>query len=376
MRIAVNTRLLLKGRLEGIGWYTHQMLERIVRAHPEHEFLFLFDRPYDPSFVFAPNVRPIVAHPQARHAVLFYLWFEWMVPAMLRKYKADLFLSTDGLCSLATRTPTCLVMHDLAFEHYPNHLKLSHRLYLRRWSPRFAKKATRIVTVSEFSRQDIAARYSIPTEKIDVTYNGAHPAYRPLSWEERETVKAEYTDGQEYFVFAGALHPRKNVVALLEAFVKFKKRHRSPIKLVIVGRMAWKFEALATMRDEMPFKKDVVWPGYLGVEKLSKVIGAAYALVYPSLFEGFGIPILEALKCRVPAVVSNTSSMPEVAGDAALLVDPTDVEDIAAKMGQIYKDEALRNRLAAAAAVQAEKFDWDRSAEQLWDCMMRCMRRG
>jgi len=113
MRIAVNTRLLLKGRLEGIGWYTHQMLERIVRAHPEHEFLFLFDRPYDPSFVFAPNVRPIVAHPQARHAVLFYLWFEWMVPAMLRKYKADLFLSTDGLCSLATRTPPCLVMPDL-----------------------------------------------------------------------------------------------------------------------------------------------------------------------------------------------------------------------------------------------------------------------
>lgn len=375
MRIAVNTRLLLKGRLEGIGWYTHQMMERIVRAHPEHEFLFLFDRPYDPSFIFAPNVKPVVAHPQARHAVLFYLWFEWMIPAMLRKYKADLFLSTDGLCSLATRTPTCLVMHDLAFEHYPEHLKLSHRLYLRRWSPLFARKATRIVTVSEFSKQDIATRYQIPPEKIDVTYNGAHPAYRPLSWEEREAVKAEYTGGQEYFVFAGALHPRKNVVALLQAFVKFKKRHRSAIRLVIVGRMAWKFEALAAMRDEMPFRDDVVWPGYLGVEKLSKVIGAAYALVYPSLFEGFGIPILEALKCRVPAVVSNTSSMPEVAGDAALLVDPNDVDDIAAKMGLIYKDEALRSRLATAAAAQAAKFDWDKSAEQLWESMMRCVKR-
>src|SRR5690606_22044940 len=136
-------------------------------------FLFLFDRAYDPSFIFAPNVKPVVAHPQARHAVLFYLWFEWMIPAMLRKYKADLFLSTDGLCSLATRTPTCLVMHDLAFEHYPEHLKLSHRLYLRRWSPLFARKATRIVTVSEFSKQDIATRYQIPPEKIDVTYNGA-----------------------------------------------------------------------------------------------------------------------------------------------------------------------------------------------------------
>lgn len=374
MRIAVNTRLLLKGKLEGIGWYTHQMLERIVKAHPEHEFIFFFDRPYDESFVFGPNVTPVVVHPQARHAVLFYLWFEWSIPAMLRKYKADLFLSTDGLCSLRTKVPTCLVMHDLAFEHYPEHLKLSHRLYLKEWSPKFARKAKRIVTVSEYSKKDIAERYRIFPEKIDVTYNGAHPAYRPLSWEEREAVKAEYTKGEEYFVFAGALHPRKNVVALLQAFIKFKKRHRSPIKLVIVGRMAWKFKELAALRETMPFKNDVVWPGYLGVEKLSKVIGAAYALVYPSLFEGFGIPILEALKCGVPGVVSNTSSMPEVAGDAALLIDPKDVDDIAAKMGTIYKDEALRSKLVAAAAQQSARFDWDQSAVQLWDSMMQCIR--
>lgn len=373
MRIGVNTRLLLKGKLEGIGWYTHQMLERIVRAHPEHEFIFFFDRPYDPSFVFAPNVKPVVVHPQARHAVLFYLWFEWSIPAMLRKYKVDLFLSTDGFCSLSTKVPTCLVMHDLAFEHYPQHLKLSHRLYLQHWSPRFARKATRIVTVSEFSKQDIVERYKIRPVRIDVTYNGAHPAYVPLSWEEREAVKAQYTSGQEYFVFAGALHPRKNVLALLQAFVKFKKRQRSPIKLVIVGRMAWKFKELVALRESMPFKEDVVWAGYMNVDELSKVIGGAYALIYPSLFEGFGIPILEALKCGVPAVVSNTSSMPEVAGDAALLVDPTDIDDIANKMALIYKDEVLRNKLIAAAIEQAARFDWDRSALQLWDSMMACL---
>lgn len=376
MRIAVNTRLLLKGRLEGIGWYTHQMLERIVRAHPEHEFIFFFDRPYDTSFVFAPNVTPVVVHPQARHAVLFYLWFEWSIPAMLRKYKADLFLSTDGLCSLSTNVPTCLVMHDLAFEHYPEHLKLSHRLYLRHYSPRFARKAARIVTVSEFSRQDIVQRYRIYPDKIDITYNGAHDTYRPLSWMEREAVKKEYSGGHEYFVFAGALHPRKNVVALLQAFIKFKKRQRSPIKLMIVGRMAWKFKELAALRETMPFKEDVIWAGYMDVDILSKVIGAAYALIYPSLFEGFGIPILESLKCGVPVVVSNTSSMPEVAGAAALLVDPANVGDIADKMGLIYKDEVLRNRLVAAAKVQAAKFDWDVSASQLWESMMKCVNRN
>ena len=139
MRIAVNTRLLLKGKLEGIGWYTNETLKRIVREHPEHEFIFFFDRPYDPSFIFASNVTPVVFEPQARHALLFYIWFELRIPYMLRKYKADLFLSTDGLLSLKTKVPTCLVIHDLAFEHYPEHLKRSHRMYLRKFSPLFAK---------------------------------------------------------------------------------------------------------------------------------------------------------------------------------------------------------------------------------------------
>lgn len=376
MRIAVNTRLLLKGKLEGIGWYTHQMLVRIVRNHPEHEFIFFFDRPYDPSFVFADNVTPVVVHPQARHPVLFYLWFEWSIPFMLRKYKADLFLSPDGLGSLRTKVPTCLVMHDLAFEHYPEHIVRSHRKYLQHYAPLFAQKAARIVTVSHFSKNDITQRYQIPPEKIDVTYNGAHEAYRPLTWEEREAVKQQYTDGAEYFVFAGALHPRKNVVKLLKAFIQFKKRQRNNMKLVIVGRMAWKFEELVELRAEMPFKEDVKWVGYMDVSDLSRVIGGAYAMVYASLFEGFGIPILEALKCNVPGVVSNTSSMPEVAGDTALLVDPEDVQDIADKMSLIYKDEALRNRLAAAAPAQAAKFNWDESAARLWDSMMKCVGQG
>jgi glycosyltransferase involved in cell wall biosynthesis len=373
MRIAVNTRLLLKGKLEGIGWFTYQTLERIVRDHPEHEFVFFFDRPFDPMFVFAPNVKAVVVHPQARHPVLFYLWFEWSIPFMLRKHKIDLFLSPDSYMSLRTKVPTCLVIHDLAFEHYPEHFVLSHRLYWRHYSPLFARKAKRIATVSTFSKNDISTCYSIPPDKIDVVYNGAHDEYKPLSPDEREAVKNQYADGCEYFVFAGALHPRKNIVNLLKAFVIFKKRQRTNMKLVIAGRPAWKYEEVEQMRTEMPFKEDVKWVGYMNVDELSKVIGGAYALVYASLFEGFGIPILEALQCDVPAIVSNTSSMPEVAGDAALLVDPSDPGDIADKMHQIYKDEALRNRLIVNAREQVKKFDWNSSAKKLWASMMKCL---
>ena len=376
MRIAVNTRLLLKGRLEGIGWYTHQMLERMVRAHPEHEFLFLFDRAFDLSFIFAPNVKGIVVHPQARHPVLFKIWFDYSVPIILRRFKADIFLSPDGIGSLRTGVPQCLVIHDLAFEHYPQYAPASHVRYMRKGSPRWAHKAAQVVTVSEYSRQDIAKRYHIPEEKITVTHNGANPAYRPLAWDEREQVKAKYTGGNEYFIFVGALHPRKNVVTLLKAFIAFKKRQRNNMQLVIVGRMAWHFDDLVEMRDTMPFKEDVKWVGYMGVDELCKVMGAAYALVYPSLFEGFGIPILEALKCEVPAIISNTSSMPEVGGDAALIVNPTDVQDVAEKMSIIYKDEILRKKLIAAAPAQAAQFDWDASAARLWEVLMECVQAG
>ncbi len=373
MRIAVNTRLLLKGKLEGIGWFTYQTLEHIVRAHPEHEFVFFFDRPYDPGFVFAPNVTPVVVHPQARHPILFYIWFEWSIPFMLRKHKIDLFLSPDSYMSLSTKVPTCLVIHDLAFEHYPEHFVLSHRLYWRHYSPLFARKAKRIATVSTFSKNDIIKSYGIAPEKIDVVYNGAHDEYKPLAIAEREAVKKQYADGCEYFVFAGALHPRKNIVNLLKAFVLFKQRQRTNMKLVIAGRPAWKYDEVEQMREEMPFREDVKWVGYMNVDELSNVIGGAYALVYASLFEGFGIPILEALQCDVPAIVSNTSSMPEVAGDAALLVDPSDPEDIANKMHLLYKDEALRTRLIANAREQIKKFDWGISAARLWNSMMKCM---
>src|SRR5690606_15050327 len=327
MKIAVNTRLLLKGKLEGIGWYTHQTLKRIVLSHPEHEFIFFFDRKFDESFIYADNVKGVTISPQARHPFLYYLWFEWLIPYYLKKYKVDVFLSPDGLTTLNSRVPSCLVIHDLAFEHFPEHNRFLDGRYYRFFTPRFARKAKRIVTVSEFSKQDIFKQYGVENEKISVSYNGAHSGYRPLSFEEKSVIKNNWTSGQEYFIFAGALHPRKNVVNLLKAFIVFKRKYKTNMKLVIVGRMAWKYDEVEKMKNDMPFREDVIWTGYLDVQQLSQLMGAAYALVYASLFEGFGIPILEALQCHVPVIASNTSSMPEVAGAAGLLVDPYSYKD-------------------------------------------------
>lgn len=372
MKIAVNTRLLLNGKLEGIGWFTLQILKRIVTQHPEHEFIFIFDRPFDSSFIFAPNITPVVIGPPARHPILFYLWLDWSVAFILRRYKVDVFLSTDGFLSLNTKVPTCLVVHDLAFEHYPKHQKSSHSFYFRKFTPLFVRKAKRVITVSQFSKDDIVAKYHIDPFKIDVSNNAANELYTPLSDQECEIIKEQYADGKEYFIFVGALHPRKNIVNLLKAFIRFKKRNASNMKLMIVGRLAWNYKEVVEMKDEMPFKEDVIWLGYLDVPELSRVMAASYLLVYASLFEGFGIPIIEAYKCGVPAIVSNTSSMPEVAGDAALLVDPTDYHDIADKMSILYKDERLRNTLSQKAILQAQKFTWDNAADIVWKNILDC----
>jgi len=373
MRIAVNTRLLLKGKLEGIGWFSRETLSRIVKNHPEHEFIFFFDRPFDKEFIFGPNVTPVVVSPQARHPFLYYIWTEWRIPRLLKKYKADIYFSPEGLGCLRTKVPTCITIHDLAFLHYPQFISRLDRWHYLKYTPLFAAKARQIVAVSAFTKKDIVERYGTNPDKVSIVYNGAHNAYHPLSAEEKAGIRDKYSGGNEYFLFTGALHPRKNIINLLKAFVQFKRRQKSGMKLVVVGRMAWQYEEITKAKNLMPYKDDVVWTGYLDVQELAKVTAAAYAMVYPSLFEGFGIPIVEAMQCDVPVITSATSSMPEVGGDAALLVDPEKPEDIADKMGLIYKDERLRARLIEAARVQKMKFSWDKSAEDLWTAIMKCL---
>ena len=178
MRIAVNTRFLLKDKLEGIGIYTQEIFMRVVQLMPEHEFYFLFDRPYDESFVFAKNVIPIVVSPPARHPFLWYLWLEKAIPKILKKHKIDLFISPDGYASLNTYVPQILTIHDLAFEHYKEHTPFLVYQYYKYFVPKFCKKATKILAVSEFTKQDVIKRYNIEEQKIEVVYNGFEWRYK------------------------------------------------------------------------------------------------------------------------------------------------------------------------------------------------------
>jgi glycosyltransferase involved in cell wall biosynthesis len=373
MKIAVNTRLLLKNRLEGIGWFTYENLKRIVRAHPEHEFYFLFDRKYSPEFIFADNVHPVVLFPPSRHPVLWYLWFEWAVPHALKKIEPDLFLSPDGYLSLRLKIPQISVIHDINFVHRPKDLPALTRWYYQYYFRRFALKAKRVVTVSAFSKHDICLTYRIPSNKVDVVCNGANSIFAPLPPEKIKATKEKYTKGHDYFMFVGSLHPRKNVSGLLSAFDAFVDRYRTDHKVVIVGEKAFLTAELDQTYNQMRYGDDVIFTGRLDTEELKNVLASATALVFVPFFEGFGIPIIEAMRTDTPVIASNTTSLPEVAGDAALFVDPNNVEAIADAMHKIATNEKLRNTLIEKGRIQREKYSWDTAAQKLWESIEKCL---
>lgn len=373
MRIAVNTRFLLKDYLEGYGYFLYETWKRITIAHPEHQFIFIFDRPFDKRFVFSDNITTVVTGPPARHPLLWKLWYDVRVPAVLKKYKADVFVSCDGFCSLSTSVPQCLVVHDLSYLHYPSFIPRSHLFYFKRYVPRFLAKAGSIATVSDFSRNDILHQYPVSEEKISVVYSAAKDIFLPLPADKKQEIRDAYTDGREFFCYTGAIHPRKNLLNLLKAFSVFKKRQKSNIKMVLAGRLAWKYNSFMESLKTYKYRSDVVVTGYLPEQELAALTGSAYALVYPSLWEGFGVPVLEAMRCEVPVITSSGSAMQEIAGDAALYADPQHFHELAEQMMRLYKDERLRNELVQKGKEVEKHFTWDRTARLLWNAIQKAV---
>lgn len=370
MRIAVNAIFLQSGQLEGYGHYAHEMIQRLAKQHPEHEFILLFDRPFDQKFVAAENIIPLVVPPKARHPLAFKYWYDIAAPLALRQKKVDVWLQPFGFASLTTRIPQVLWVHDLAFLHYPQFIPWYHRRYYQWFTPAFLRKAHTVVTVSDYTRQDILNRYQLPSHNIQVVKGAARQGFGPIGWQEKEQVKEGYADGREYFLFVGGIHPRKNLLNLLKAFSLFKKWQRSNMKLLVAGRLAWQYDDVLGKLKTYKYRNDVVLLDYLPEEQLAKITAAAYALVYPSYFEGFGLPIIEAMQSEVPVITSTSSSMPETGGDAALYADPSDPDAIAKQMLNLYRDESLRSRLISAGKEQAARFSWDTAAAQLWQLIV------
>jgi glycosyltransferase involved in cell wall biosynthesis len=372
MHIAVNTKLLIKDRLEGIGWFEYETLSRITRAHPEHKFYFIFDRKWDESFVFSDNVYPIRTFLPSRHPVLWYLRFHHILPRLVRKYGIDLYFSPDGY-NLPPPTRSVVALHDLNYVHFPENMPALTRWYYRKYFPVYARNAERLVTVSEYSKQDIVRSYNIDPGRIDVVYNGASSVFRPLSEEEKHSVREQHASGKPYFIFVGALNPRKNLGRLLKAFEGLCSSGETDMHLLIAGAPMFRNSFFRTGDVSPACRERIRFLGRLSREELARVVGGARALVLPSTFEGFGIPIIEAMHCDVPVITSNTTSMPEIAGDAALLADPYSVDSIGNALSRIAMEPELRGELIARGRKQRERFSWDKTASLLWESLEKAL---
>lgn len=351
-----------------------ETLKRITIAHPEHHFYFIFDRPFHEDFIFSDNITPIIAGPPARHPFLFVYWLEFTVYDLLKKLNIDLFLSCDGYLSLRSSVKQLAVIHDINFHHYPNDLPWLVRKYYNYYFPKFAHKANRIATVSNFSKQDIVGSYQIKPELIDVVFNGCSDGFVPVNADKKQATEKKYANGHPYFLYVGSIQPRKNLQRLFKAFDLFKKKSNASHKLIIAGSKYFWNQQMKDSLASCEFKNDIIFLGRVEEDNLHQITASAFAAVYVPFYEGFGIPLLEAMHCEIPIITSNVSSLPEVAGDAALYCNPNDVEDITNAMLKLINDYSIRNELVSKGKIRKQLFSWDATADLLWESCCKAIK--
>ncbi len=371
MTVAINCWILRNKKLDGIGYFTVNAIANLIKDNPEVQFRILCDKKFTEDYFDFPNVTKHKIFPALRHPLLYVFYMDVVLPFFLRKHKPDVMVSADGYLSLLSKCKQIPIIYDINFEHKPEDIKLKNRIYFKFFFKRFARKAKRIATISEYSKKDIADYYKIDPSKIDNVSCGINSNFSPLNEQEIIEVKNKWSGGKPYFFFVGSMHPRKNIKRLIDAFDLFKQQTSSDFKLILAGSILWSKTEIEDSYTNSQYKEDIIFTGRLSDEDLQKMLGAAYALSFVPIFEGFGLPIVEAFQSGVPVICSNVTSMPEVAGDAALMVDPFSIESIAEGMTKLSKDNELRNQLIAKGHIQKKLFSWARTAQLLWESVCK-----
>jgi glycosyltransferase involved in cell wall biosynthesis len=284
-----------------------------------------------------------------------------------------LFHAMEHLLLPLRSVPTVLTVHDLIFRRFPQYHKQLNYWYLNLAVPLYVRRADAIVAISECTRQDLIAAYGVSPGKVTVIYEAAATHFIPPSADEVTGVRLRYDLPERFLLTVGTIEPRKNLSRLLAAF-EILVRQDLMDAWVIVGRPGWLYDAFFAQLEASPSSEKVILPGFVPDEDLPALNAAATAAVLPSLYEGFGLPILEAMACGAPVVCSETSSLPELGGDAVRYFDPTDVEAMVATLTEVLSDEALRGEMRRRGLEQAARFSWERAAREtraLYDRLMK-----
>ncbi len=352
-------------RRAGLGRYAESLTRALVAADGGRRYALFYNR--------ERGVEPLagLGHLPARTVALGYkpwrmlVWLGQLARVGFDRLLPDaaLFHATEHLLMYLRAVPTVLTVHDLIFRHLPAHHKPLNRWYLNLALPLYCRRADHIIAISECTRRDLLAAYGLPPEKVTVIYEAADPRFRPVAAREVEAVRARYRLPDRYLLFVGTIEPRKNLVRLLTAFERVHAEGLSD-GLVIVGRRGWLYDGFFARLEESPAREAVIFPGYLPDDALPAVYAGAQALAFPSLYEGFGLPVLEAMACGTPVAASSASSIPEVGGEAVVYFAPDDAESLTAALRRLLRDDDLRAHLRRRGLAQAARFSWERTAAE------------
>jgi glycosyltransferase involved in cell wall biosynthesis len=367
MHVALNAQLLSfrqSYRSGGISRYSYHLLRELRALDGQHRFTAYVSEP--PPAELGPTERftAQVVRPFSGRPALRIPWEQLVQPLTLARDRADLHHGLAYAVPLLWPGPSVVTVYDLSFLRFPELFNRGNRVYLAAMTRLAVRRARRVITISEHARRECVALLGLPAEKLVVTYPAADATFRPLPPAEVAAFRARRGLPESFILYLGTLEPRKNLPTLVRAYAELRRTTRLPHRLVIAGGVGWQFsDAFAAVR-ELGLERDVLFPGYVPGDEQALWYNAAALFIYPSRYEGFGLPALEALACGVPTIVSNAASLPEVVGDAALQVDPNDPAALARAMSMVLEDPERQAALRAAGPARAASFTWQRLARQ------------
>ena len=369
MRVAIDYTAALN-QSAGIGRFVRSLIGALAELDGENQYLLLHAAPdpgLEPRFPSGANFSRRRVRFSQRHLDILWHRLGLPLPVNLLTGPIDLFHSPDFVLPPVRQARTLLTVHDLAFLLYPECADVGLREYLEKAVPRSVRRADFLVADSENTRSDVICLLDVEPQRVEVVPGGVDPAFRPVEDEARlAALRHRLGVGEPPFILAvGVIEPRKNHGLLIEAYRVLRDRRKLPHRLVIVGRRGWLWEDIVERAESSPYRDDILFVGFMPEEDLAAMYSAATVFAFPSLYEGFGLPPLEAMACGTPVVVSKTSSLPEVVDQAGLQVDPHDADALAAALELLILDEPLRTDLRCRGLERAASFTWRSAAEKL-----------